>query len=55
LAKSLQAWRNSLYGEIRGMMQLEGFQASHACDIARISRTGFYRHYKEREPRRAAA
>jgi transposase InsO family protein len=35
------------------MMQLEGFQASHACDIARVSRSGFYRHYEEHEPRQA--
>ncbi|MGA3099855.1 MAG: hypothetical protein ABSF25_25655 [Bryobacteraceae bacterium] len=32
------------------MMQLEGFQASHACDIARVSRASFYRHYEEHEP-----
>ena len=35
------------------MMQLEGFQSSHACDIARVSRAGFYRHYEEHEPRQA--
>jgi transposase InsO family protein len=35
------------------MMQLEGFQASHACDIARVSRAGFYRRYEEHEPRQA--
>lgn len=35
------------------MMQLEGFQASHACEIARVSRAGFYRHYQEHEPRQA--
>ena len=35
------------------MMQLEGFQASHACDIARVSRAGFYRHYDEHEPRQS--
>jgi transposase InsO family protein len=35
------------------MMQFEGFQASHACDIARVSRAGFYRHYEEHEPRQA--
>src|ERR1039457_7353461 len=45
-AKSLQAckgvapeehrdWRGSIYGEIRSMMQLEGFQSSHACGVAR--------------------
>ena len=36
------------------MMQLEGFQAAHACDLARVSRAGFYRHYEEHEPRQAA-
>lgn len=35
------------------MMQLEGFQANHACDIARVSRAGFYRRYQEHEPRQA--
>jgi len=35
------------------MMQLEGFQANHACDIARVSRAGFYRHYDEHAPRQA--
>ena len=35
------------------MMQLEGFQSSHACEIARVSRAGFYRHYEEHEPRQA--
>jgi transposase InsO family protein len=35
------------------MMQLEGFQAFHACEIARVSRAGFYRHYEEHEPRQA--
>src|ERR1039458_4121499 len=63
-AKSLQAckgvapeehrnWRDGIYGEIRSMMQLEGFQSSHACEIARVSRAGFYRHYEEHEPRQA--
>jgi putative transposase len=35
------------------MMQREGFEASHACQIARVSRAGFYRHYEEHEPRQA--
>jgi putative transposase len=35
------------------MMQLEGFQAGHACEIARVSRVGFYRHYEEHSPRQA--
>ena len=35
------------------MMQLEGFQAAHACEVARVSRAGFYRHYAEHEPRQA--
>lgn len=35
------------------MMQLEGFHANHACDIARVSRAGFYRRYEEHEPRQA--
>src|SRR4029077_12785607 len=63
-AKSLQArkgvtpdehrdWRDSIYGEIRSMMQLAGFQASHACEIARVSLAGFYRHYEEHQPRQA--
>lgn len=35
------------------MMQLEGFQASHACEIFRVSRAGFYRHFEEHQPRQA--
>jgi putative transposase len=35
------------------MMQLEGFQAEHACAVARVSRAGFYRHSEEHEPRQA--
>jgi putative transposase len=35
------------------MMQLEGFRAHHACQIAQVSRAGFYRHYTEHEPRQA--
>ena len=35
------------------MMQREGFDASHACQIARVSRAGFYRHYEQHEPRHA--
>ena len=35
------------------MMQLAGFEASHACQVAGVSRAGFYRHYQEHEPRQA--
>jgi putative transposase len=35
------------------MMQLEGFRADHACQIAQVSRAGFYRHHAEHEPRQA--
>ena len=35
------------------MMQREGFEASRGCQIARVSRAGFYRHYEEHEPRQA--
>jgi putative transposase len=35
------------------MMQLEGWQANHACDVARVSRAGFYRRRQEHEPRQA--
>ncbi len=35
------------------MMQLEGFRADHACQMAQVSRAGFYRHYAEHEPRQA--
>jgi putative transposase len=34
-------------------MQLEGFQANLACELTRLSRAGFYRHYQEHEPRQA--
>jgi transposase InsO family protein len=35
------------------MMQLEGFLAHQACEIARVSRAGFYRHWEEHTPREA--
>jgi len=35
------------------MMPLEGFQAGHACQIAQVSRAGFYRQHAEHEPRQA--
>lgn len=35
------------------MMQLEGFRAGHACQVAAVSRAGFYRHYQEHAPRQA--
>ena len=35
------------------MMQREGFETSHACQVARVSRAGFYRHYEKHEPRQA--
>jgi transposase InsO family protein len=35
------------------MMQREGFQSGRACEIARVSLAGFYRHYAEHEPRQA--
>jgi transposase InsO family protein len=35
------------------MMQLEGFRADCACEMAHVSRAGFYRHYEEHEPRQA--
>jgi hypothetical protein len=36
------------------MMQLEGhLPIGQACDLARVSRAGFYRHYDEHEPRQA--
>ena len=35
------------------MMQFEGFQAYRACDLAHVSRAGFYRNYEEHAPRQA--
>jgi putative transposase len=35
------------------MMQLEGFRAGHACQLAPVSRAGFYRNYAEHAPRQA--
>jgi putative transposase len=35
------------------MMPLEGFEASHSCQIAGVSRAGFYRHFQEHQPRQA--
>src|ERR1700719_3431657 len=48
-----RAWRSALYGEV---MQLEGkvgLSILEACDAARISRAGFYRHFDERLPLQA--
>jgi putative transposase len=35
------------------MMQREGLTVDRACQLARLSRAGFYRHYTEQEPRQA--
>jgi putative transposase len=35
------------------MMQLEGFHIGEACELARVSRAGFYRHYEAHAPRQA--
>ena len=35
------------------MMPLEGFRADRACQMAQVSRAGFYRHHAEHEPRQA--
>jgi putative transposase len=35
------------------MMQLEGFRAARACQLAQVSRAGFYRDHAEHEPRQA--
>jgi hypothetical protein len=35
------------------MMQFGGFQSGHACQVAGVSRAGFYRHYEEHQPRQA--
>jgi putative transposase len=48
-----QRWRDSIYQEIRAMMQREGFSIHEACRITGLSRAGFYRHYEEHEPRQA--
>jgi hypothetical protein len=56
-------WRNSIYAEIRRMMQPEGkpitnrcdFTIEAACEVAQVSRAGFYRHYQEHQPRQAEA
>src|SRR6266568_2795755 len=48
-----RTWRDSIYAEIGDMMQFEGFQASHACQILQVSRAGFYRHFEEHQPRQA--
>src|SRR5579862_8807877 len=35
------------------MMQSEGLGVDRACELARLSRAGFYRHYTEHSPRQA--
>ena len=32
-------------------MQQEGYSAARGCELARVSRAGFYRQWAEKEPR----
>ena len=58
LSKSLQAskgstleehrvWRGALYGEVMQLEGKAGLSIVEACDAARLSRAGFYRHFDE--------
>jgi transposase InsO family protein len=47
-------WRHSIYAEIRSRVQSQGrLTIEQMCDLARVSRAGFYRHWLEREPNAA--
>jgi len=48
-----QAWRDSIYGEIREMMQLEGFQAGPRLPARAGQSGGLLRQHAEHEPRQA--
>jgi transposase InsO family protein len=44
-------WRHLIYAEIRSRVQSQGgLTIEHLCDLAKISRAGFYRHWIEKEP-----
>lgn len=43
-------WRDSIYQEMK-TMQLEGYRVVRACELAGVSRAGFYRHWEQTAPR----
>jgi transposase InsO family protein len=46
-------WRSALYGEVMQLGGKSGLSIAEACDAARLSRAGFYRHFDEHVPRQA--
>ena len=51
MAAGYRDWRSGIYDEIRGMMQLQGkLPVERMCQLAGVSRAGFYRHLVEVEP-----
>jgi putative transposase len=50
-AAERRQWRHSIYAEIRSRVQSQGgLTIEQMCDLARVSRAGFYRHWLEKEP-----
>ena len=53
-AQQYRSWRDSIYGEIRAMMQLEGsLNTVEACRSAQVNRPGFYWDLQAHQPRQA--
>src|SRR6516165_11016665 len=49
-----QAWRDSIYTEIRGWMQSQGgLSIQRMCELATVSRASFYRHWEQKAPTEA--
>ena len=48
-----RAWRSALHGEVMQLEGKAGLSILEACDAARVSRAGFYRHFDEHLPRQA--
>src|SRR5208283_3034707 len=53
IAESQEAWRRSVYTEVLRQTQREDNELSieRACELARVSRAGYYRAWEESEPR----
>ena len=50
-AAERRQWRDSIYAEIRSRVQSQGgLTIEQMCELARVSRAGFYRHWLEKEP-----
>ena len=46
-----QAWRDGIYDQVRELMSMQGnLSIERMCQLAGVSRAGFYRSLQEREP-----